>query len=335
MTLAACFGKAALDEIQEELSDFIQTKSEGREFYRLHQAWQYVAVRMVHLNLGTVALLCGDVIGPFRAESSYLTIRQSALGEAVRRIHKKIAQIADQPFQFFSDLPRPTDWKGKGAPDLEVWAKSAASCLDECKTGNELRAACNWLMAAHGRRPTPELPHPGRYYLNSELGSVLYIADKNLGGGRRVRFVPVKNEDYYESLSFIPTATNEKSNGLELGFSVSENSSYRVQKSVWRTLRQPLPEENTAPRLSLYVVRSNRRFLHRVFRRSTNFQGVQHVRLSLFAERQFRSWTAREIEAGLRASQRYRTPIRNLQYSKHARRNGDGIYAWLCPSNLY
>ena len=247
-SLASCFGKAALDEIQEELSDFIQTKSEGKEFYRLHQAWQYVAVRMVHLNLGTVALLCGDVIGPFRAESSYLTIRQSALGDAVRRIHKQIAQIADQPFQLFSDLPCPTDWKGKGAPDLEVWAKSAASCLDECKTGNELRAACNWLMAAHGRRPTPELPHPGRYYLNSELGSVLYIADKNLGGGRRVRFVPVKNEDYYESLSFIPTATDEKSNGLELGFASGTRSvSLRALERIERSRLAEIADARLAP----------------------------------------------------------------------------------------
>ena len=63
--------------------------------------------------------------------------------------------------------------------------------------------------------------------------------------------------------------------------SLSENLSYKVRESVRRTCGSLCPR-TTPPCRSLYVVRSNRRFSDRIFRRSTNSQSAQHVPLFPF-----------------------------------------------------
>src|SRR5208282_901320 len=84
--------------------------------------------------------------------------------------------------------------------------------------------------------------------------------------------------------------------------SLSENLSYKVRESVRRTCDSLCPS-TTPPCPSLYVVRSNRRFSDRIFRRSTNSQSAQRVQLfertavvAVFVNEARSSGSSREIK---------------------------------------
>lgn len=194
-TLGEFYESNRLDQVCNDLGDFARLDESSRvRLRRLWEGWQYVASRRVRLQPGVLALLSGTVVGPYRAESSYLTVTERFLFEAVSRIHSEVFQFAGLGVQFEYESPSPETRIGKCTPTLAEVADSASLTLTKIGRQNDLCAACNWLSLTHGRRPTGELPHPAAHLLALPEGYLLLVADKNLGGGRRVRLLPVADD---------------------------------------------------------------------------------------------------------------------------------------------
>ena len=133
-------------------------------------------------------------MGPYRAESSYLTVTERILFEAVSRIHSEAFRFAGLGVQFAYESSSPETPIGKCTPTLAEVADSASLTLSKIERQNDLCAACHWLSLTHRRRPTGELPHPRAHLLGLPEGHLLFVADKDLGGGRRVRVLPVADD---------------------------------------------------------------------------------------------------------------------------------------------
>ena len=181
-----------IDQVSSDLKNFARLDESCRlRLKRLWEGWQYIALRRVRLQPGVLALLSGYVVGPYRAESSYLTVTERILFEAVSRIHSEVYRFAGLGVQFEYKSSSPETRVGKCTPTLAEVADSALLTLTKIEGQNDLRAACHWLFLTHGRRSNGELPHPRAHLLGLPEGYLLYVADKDLGGGRRVRLLPV------------------------------------------------------------------------------------------------------------------------------------------------
>lgn len=189
---ATLYGADRLDQIMGDLQDLIGESDQSRSrLRRLHQAWQYVALMKARINPAILALLCAEIVGPFRADANYLTTDEQFLFECLGRIHAEVFKYAGIPFSAGDNSPSPKNRVGKCSPNLEEWALSAVRHLADLNRADEITASCNLILAAHGRRWTSDLPHPKANILIYENRPLMILADKNLGGGRRVRFVPM------------------------------------------------------------------------------------------------------------------------------------------------
>lgn len=189
------YGQCRLDQVCNDLGDFARfDKSSRLRLRQLWEGWQYLALRRIRLQPGILALLSGTVVGPYRAESSYLSVSERMLFEAVSRIHSEAFQFAGLGVQFEYKSSSPEARVGKCTPTLAEVADSASVTLTKIEQQNGLRATCHWLSLTLGRRSTGELPHPRKHLLGLPEGYILYVADKDLGGGRRVRLLPVADD---------------------------------------------------------------------------------------------------------------------------------------------
>jgi hypothetical protein len=185
------YGQTPLDETYDDLQDFIQEQDACRKYLgRLEQAWLYVALRKVRMNPGIVPLLCGRIYGPFRAESSYLSLPSSLLADQVSKIHREIFGLANLPARQCQELTE-SGRVGKDHSSLDKWVNLAATTLEGAVEHNQLCATVYWIPALHARRWTKDMPSPKAVFLDDDQAPMLLLADKDLGGGRRVRPVPV------------------------------------------------------------------------------------------------------------------------------------------------
>ena len=175
-TLGEFYGPNRLDQVCNDLGDFARLDESSRvRLRRLWEGWQYVASRRVRLQPGVMALLSGTVVGPYRAESSYLTVTEQFLFKAVSQIHSEVFRFAGLDVQFEYESSSPETRVGKCSPTLGEVADSASLTLTNIKRQNDLCAACHWLSLTHGRRPTGELPHPTAHLLATPGGLLIVV----------------------------------------------------------------------------------------------------------------------------------------------------------------
>lgn len=192
--LKELYSAKRLDEAYTDIRDFMGEDDSSRpSIVRLHEGWLYVSIRMANVNPAVLALLRGEIFGPFRADSNYLDVGEQLLFDAMACIHGHLFRLARRECtkKYVSDSPEKR--YGKGAPSLFEWQCSAASVLRSTLNGNELVAALNLINASHGRRWTSDVPHPAAHMLDVDGQGILIFADKDHGGGRRIRLVPVSN----------------------------------------------------------------------------------------------------------------------------------------------
>jgi hypothetical protein len=82
---------------------------------------------------------------------------------------------------------------GKQALSLAALVEDANAILNKIEDPNEVAACVAWIQQFHGRRPTVDFPHAAAYAVRCGGTPVFFLADKNMGGGRRIRLVPATN----------------------------------------------------------------------------------------------------------------------------------------------
>ena len=189
-TIGNAFPGKVLPDYFDSVLDLMGWKDADRPLLRrLHVGWQYVAHHLTGMNPGVIQLLTGNLFAAYRSETSYLTVTERYLWQCAYRVHDRIYQLLGMPECVSRPEGDPGTRVGKLAPTLAELAAAGQAILAE-ENGSASAAACaTWIMQVHGRRPTTDQPHPGGYVLHGD-GPALLVADKNLGGGRRLRLVP-------------------------------------------------------------------------------------------------------------------------------------------------
>ena len=157
---------------------------------RMEAGWLYAAHHLCSINPGVIQLLSGNAYGPYRAEMNYLTVSESYLWQCAYRIHDEIYRLLEMPIPSDRQPGKPGVQVGKLAPSLTDLAVSGGQILAQASDSSDIAACATWILQAHGRRPTLDQPHPAAYVADCDASPVFLLADKNLGGGRRLRIVP-------------------------------------------------------------------------------------------------------------------------------------------------
>jgi hypothetical protein len=152
----------------------------------LHRPLIYVALIKAAVPPPALALLLDRNVGPFRAESSYFTTSVAQLWQHATRIQNVLFAWAKIPQSWA--LPTNVDFQrrvGVVAPNLANAASLALEVIDGVTSANERRATIELGQSLLGKRPTLGKPVP--CLIDDKM---ILFADKNHGGGRRLRFVP-------------------------------------------------------------------------------------------------------------------------------------------------
>jgi len=162
------------------------TEASPRETMFLHRPFVYTALIKAAVPPAAVALLLDRSVGPYRAESSYYYTSVAQLWQHATTTQSVMLAWAGIPPLW--TIPSDIDFTrgvGVNAPLLSKTASLAMEVVRGIESENERRAAMELGLAFHGRRPTTD-----KQVSCSMGGEVLAIADKNHGGGRRLRLVP-------------------------------------------------------------------------------------------------------------------------------------------------
>lgn len=159
-----------------------------REVEFLHRAFDYVALVEERIHPGVFALLTGRPCGPYRSDTSYISV----MGEL---LWAQATGVQDKLLRFAGVKPG-----GTACPAEFRQSRVGAECMNlaECReplihtlgcvaNADQAAAACEIRAQLHGRRPTNDRPHPNA--LRGPIDTYLF-SDKNHGGGRRMRIVP-------------------------------------------------------------------------------------------------------------------------------------------------
>jgi hypothetical protein len=195
-TVAEPFGPKPLDAFLEDVADLMATSGMKGFLRRLEMGWLYAAHRLARLNPGVIALLRGDVFGPYRSETSYLTVSEHYLWACAYKVHDEILHALGLNSTEHRDSGRPNILVGKQAAALSALVDSANAILDELDEPNKLAACTSWIQQLHGRRPTTDHPLAAEYAVPCDGGAAIFLADKNMGGGRRIRIVPTTQSGF-------------------------------------------------------------------------------------------------------------------------------------------
>ena len=199
--ISQAFGTKPLDAFLEDVADLMSTGGIRDFLRRLDIGWLYAAHRLAKLNPGVIALLRGDVFGPYRSESNYLTITERSLWASAYKIHDEIAGLLGLPAPEGRESGRAEVRIGKLAASLATLADEANAILDLSEGINEIAACSSWIQQLHGRRPTGDHPHPAAYAVQCGATPVFFLGDKNMSGQRRIRIVPATSSAFEAALA--------------------------------------------------------------------------------------------------------------------------------------
>ncbi len=180
-----CFEDHPLDSFVRHMATVGETSTTRVKF--LHRAFIYVANAMVQVPPGILALILGRPIGPFRSASNYLSSTDVLIWlEKIQMSLLGLADLSSSP----SNWAIPTKAMGVNTPALGDAVITARKTLSSVTNTNSASAALELALAFHGRRPTTDKPCIKASLTHYNGKSALIIADKNSGGGRRLRIVP-------------------------------------------------------------------------------------------------------------------------------------------------
>ena len=160
--------------------------ADSRQVKFLHRPLIYAALINAAVPPPALALLLDRNVGPFRAESSYFTTSVEQLWQHATRIQSVLFAWAKTPQSWA--LPTNVDFQrrvGVVAPNLANAASLALKVIDGVSSANERHATIELGQSLLGKRPTLGKPVP--CLIDDKM---ILFADKNHGGGRRLRFVP-------------------------------------------------------------------------------------------------------------------------------------------------
>jgi hypothetical protein len=195
-TVAEALGPKPLDAFLDDVADLMSTSGIRGFLRRLDDGWLYAAHRLAKLNPGVIALLRGDVFGAYRADTSYLTVTEEFLWTCAYKVHDEIVTSLGLPVPERREPGRATVQIGKQAASLAALVEDANAILNKMRKSSELAACTSWIHQFQGRRPTADYPHAAAYAVQCGGTPVFFLADKNMGGGRRLRLVPATNSAF-------------------------------------------------------------------------------------------------------------------------------------------
>ncbi|CAN5832467.1 hypothetical protein BH09VER1_BH09VER1_47660 [soil metagenome] len=185
MRVSDCFEKFPLDR----LLNFLATvgRSVPTEAKFLHRAFIYAARRLVDVPAGIFALLIGRPIGPFRSASNYQMSSETLVW--LGKTQSCLLHLANLPADC-SSWAIPGEVYGPDVCTLSEAVTTARKQLDTVVNKNQAAAALELAFAFHGRRPSVDKPNVPASVVKCGVEMGLLIADKNHGGGRRLRLIP-------------------------------------------------------------------------------------------------------------------------------------------------
>lgn len=184
-----CFKKYPLDRLLHFLATVGRFSATEAKF--LHRAFIYAARRLVDVPAGILALLIGRPVGPFRSASNYQMSSETLVW--LGKTQTCLLQLANLP----SD---PSSWAVPGeahGPDARALGEAVVAArkkVDAVVDKNQAAASLELAFAFHGRRPSLDKPDVSASIVQCGGETGLLIADKNHGGGRRLRVIPANTE---------------------------------------------------------------------------------------------------------------------------------------------